>query len=424
MQITGMKYGAPLIRMANFPLPIILEANATLDEVEQLIKKRGRCVVKPVFYGGVGKKGKAGLVKIVSSAVEAMDAKKKLFFAEHFFHNQVTHANGVTFEEFIPSSYEIYFSLSVSTVTRKVNFTLTHNGGVDIEELGEDEIIERSFDPITGLKSYHINDALSELGAPKEIISPLVQYLPRLWNLYNDFGFTMLEINPIRMMQEGGRLLPIACDFKAQFDRDNPQWERLNLPPEVFQTGVSPFEAEVNQLRTYRGQSDVVVINEQGTVTSFMFGGGANSAATEILSQKATISSDFGGNPPYEKMYDIARIVYKYWLAQSNVLLIIGGKANNTDIFSTFKAMFDALRDYAAQNGRPDIYVVVGRGGPNLIKGMAYGRDILNRLEIPYKFFGYDSSMVEVVQYAVDLDNWFMESRSHTHFKVMPGGVA
>jgi hypothetical protein len=121
-------------------------------------------------------------------------------------------------------------------------------------------------------------------------------------------------------------------------------------------------------------------------------------------------------------MYEIARIVYKYWLNQSNVLLIIGGKANNTDIFSTFKAMFDALREHIGKHGKPDIYVVVGRGGPNLIKGMAYARDILKSLEIPYKFFGYDSSMVEVVQYAVDLDNWFMEKNSHTTFKIMQQG--
>jgi len=153
------------------------------------------------------------------------------------------------------------------------------------------------------------------------------------------------------------------------------------------------------------------VINPYGTVTSFMFGGGANSAATEILSEKATISSDFGGNPPYEKMYDIARIVYKYWLKQSNVLLIIGGKANNTDIFVTFKAMFDALKDYVNKNGKPDIYVVVGRGGPNLIKGMSYARDILDGFSIPYKFFGYDSSMVEVVQYAADLDDWLAKEK-------------
>ena len=156
----------------------------------------------------------------------------------------------------------------------------------------------------------------------------------------------------------------------------------------------------------------MVIINPQGTVTSFMFGGGANSASTEILGDKATISTDFGGNPPYEKMYKIARIVFHHWLAQSHVLLIIGGKANNTDIFVTFKGMFDALRDHIAQSGRPDIYVVVGRGGPNLIKGMAYARDILDRLELPYTFFGYDTSIVDVVQYAVEMDNWLATKKS------------
>jgi len=337
MQITGMKFGRALLQLADFPIPKILDSDATLEQVEELLGKEGKCVVKPVFYGGVGKKGKAGLVKIASSALEAMAAKRKLYFAEHTFHNREIQANGVTFEEFIPSSYEVYFNLSVSTITRKVNFTLTHHGGVDIEELPPEKIYQSSFDPITGLKSYHIIDALSELKAPREIISPLAQYLPRLWNLYNDFGFIMLEINPVRIPRIGSRLVPVACDFKAQFDRDNPEVQRLNLPDEVFQTDLSPFEEEINQLRTYQGQSDVVVINPHGTITAYMFGGGANSAATEMLSQKATISSDFGGNPPYDKMYEIARIVFKYGLRQSNVLLIIGGKANNTDIFVTLK---------------------------------------------------------------------------------------
>ena len=153
---------------------------------------------------------------------------------------------------------------------------------------------------------------MSDLDAPSEIISPLVQFLPKLWNLYNDFGFTTLELNPIRMEKMGKKYVPVACDFKAQFDQDNPHWQRLQLPPEIFHANLSEFEAEINKLRTYQGQSDVVVINPKGTITSFMFGGGANSAATEVLSQKATISSDFGGNPPYEKMYQIASIVYKY----------------------------------------------------------------------------------------------------------------
>jgi len=61
----------------------------------------------------------------------------------------------------------------------------------------------------------------------------------------------------------------------------------------------------------------------------------------------------------------------------------------------------------------------MGRGGPRLIKGMSYARDILDSLEIPYKFFGYDSSMVEVVQYAVDLDDWYRKNKNITDFKIM-----
>ncbi len=411
MQITGMKYGAPILKITEFPVPEILDSNATLDTIEALIKKRGKCVVKPIFYGGVGKKGKAGLVRIVNTAAEALQAKHDLYFAEHVFNNRHIRANGVTFEEFIPSDYEIYFNLNTSTVTRRASFTLTHHGGVDIEELPAYMIARRSFNSITGLKAYHIIDALSELNAPQEIMSPLVQYLPKLWCLYNDFGFTTLEVNPIRMEKVNGRYMPVACDFKAQFDKDNLLWKRLNLPMEIFHYNISEFETEINQLRTYQGQSDVVVINANGTITPFMFGGGANSAATEVLSQRTTISSDFGGNPPYEKMYKIAKIVYKHWFKQSNVLLIIGGKANNTDIFVTFKGMFDALRDHVAEFGKHNIYVVVGRGGPNLIKGFAYAANILNNLEMPYKFFGYDSSMLEVIQYAVDIDKWMQEEK-------------
>ena len=91
---------------------------------------------------------------------------------------------------------------------------------------------------------------------------------------------------------------------------------------------------------------------------------------TEVLGDDAIISSDFGGNPPYEKMKEVARICFKHWLKQTNVLFIIGGKSNNTDIFETFRAMADALREHFSKHGPTPLYVVVGRGGPNLVRGM------------------------------------------------------
>ena len=37
---------------------------------------------------------------------------------------------------------------------------------------------------------------------------------------------------------------------------------------------------------------------------------------------------------------------------------------------------------------------------------MAYMRDTLENLKLPYRIFGHDSAMSEVVNYALDIDMW------------------
>jgi len=401
MQVTGMLYGAKLLEFVDFPTAEVLGPDASEEQIKALIDRHGSVFVKPVFKGGVGKKGKAGLIGRAADLKTALKEKERLYFAEHRVGHAVAKANGVTFEGAVPAEHEVYFSLSDSTHFRAPTMTLTHHGGMDIEELDKRLVAQIPFEALTGLKAFVVANALSELNAPKEIISPLVQNLPKLWELFHDFGMTTLELNPIRMRTDAkGRLTPVACDFKCGFDRDDPRWRRLDLPAELFAVDYSDFEHEINQLRTYQGQSDVYVINETGTILAPTFGGGANSLVTEMLGDDAIISSDFGGNPPYAKMKEVARICFKHWLAQANVLFIIGGKSNNTDIFETFRAMADALREHFSQHGPSPVYVVVGRGGPNLIRGMGVMRDTCEALGLPYRMFGFDSDMSEVVNYA------------------------
>jgi succinyl-CoA synthetase beta subunit len=407
MQVTGMLHGARLLQLVGFPTAEVLGPDANDDEIKGLIERHKQVFIKPVFRGGVGKKGKAGLLGRVSDLKSALKEKERLYFAEHRHGNQFAKANGVTFEGGVPSEHEIYFSLTDSTEYRAPTMTLTHHGGMDIEELDSSQVARVPFSPLTGLKAFVVANALSALDAPKEIISPLVQHLPNLWDLFHDYGMTTLELNPIRMRADKrGRLTPVACDFKCGFDRDDPRWQRLNLPPHLFAADTSPFEQEINTLRTYQGQSDVYVINEKGTILAPTFGGGANSLVTQMLGDDAIISSDFGGNPPYEKMKAVASICFKHWLKQSNVLFIIGGKSNNTDIFETFRAMADALREHFGKHGPSPLYVVVGRGGPNLVRGMAVLRDTCEALGLPYASFGFDSAMSEVVDYARKVDGW------------------
>jgi succinyl-CoA synthetase beta subunit len=407
MQVTGMLYGSKLLQFVGFPTSEVLGPSASEEEIKALIERYGSVFVKPVFKGGVGKKGKAGLLGRASDLKTALKEKERLYFVEHRHGNQFAKANGVTFEGAVPAEHEVYFSIADSTHFRAPTMTLTHHGGMDIEEVDKKLVANVPFDPLTGLKAFVVANALSELNAPKEIISPLVQQLPKLWELFHDFGMTTLELNPIRMRPDRqGRLTPVACDFKCGFDRDDPRWQRLDLPPHVFAVDYSDFEQEINQLRTYQGQSDVYVINSGGAILAPTFGGGANSLVTEMLGDDAIISSDFGGNPPYEKMKEVARICFKHWLAQTNVLFIIGGKSNNTDIFETFRAMADALREHFSRHGPTPLYVVIGRGGPNLVRGMAVMRDTMEALGLPYRIFGFDSDMSEVVEYARKVNDW------------------
>jgi succinyl-CoA synthetase beta subunit len=407
MQLTGMLHGSKLLEFVDFPAAEVLGPEASEDEISALIEKRGSVFVKPIFKGGVGKKGKSGLIGRAADLKTALQEKERLYFVEHRVGNVVSKAQGVTFEGAVPAEHEVYFALSDSTRFRAPTITLTHKGGIAIEELEKQHVAEVPFEALTGLKAFVVANALTDIGAPREIISPLVQNLPKLWELFHHYGLTTLELNPIRMSPgRGGRLVPVACDFKCGFDRDDPRRERLNLPASLFAGDYSDFEHEINQLRTYQGQSDVFVINPKGTILAPTFGGGANSLVTQALGDDAIISSDFGGNPPYDKMHDVARICFKYWLAQSNVLFIIGGKSNNTDIYETFRAMADALREHFGAHGPTPLYVVVGRGGPNLVRGMGAMRDTVEALGLPYRFFGFDSAMSEVVNYALAADRW------------------
>ena len=409
MQITGMLWGRKLLDLVEFPHSAVRGPEISVDEIKDMIKAHGEVFIKPVFKGGVGKKGKSGLIGRVNNITDALKEKERLYFATLKTENDVAKADGVTYEGAVPAKHEVYFSISDSTIFRAPTMTITHHGGVEIEELEPEKIATVPFDPLTGLKAFHVSNALTKLGAPTEIISPLVQNLPKLWDLYNNYGMIMLELNPIRMMPLKGRLIPVACDFKCAFDQDDPAWKRLHLPSHVFASDYSEFEQEINQLRTYQGQSDVFVINDSGAITAPTFGGGANAMVTELLGEEATISSDFGGNPPYVKMNEISRITFKYWLPQSNILFIIGGKANNTDIYETFRAMGDGLKWYFQTYGPIPLFVVVGRGGPNVIRGMAYLRDVLETLGLPYRFFGHDSAMSEVINYALKINEWMKD---------------
>ncbi len=164
MQITGMLYGAKLLEHVGFPAAEVLGPDASEAAIRDLIRRHGTIFVKPLFKGGVGKKGKAGLIGKATDLKGALAEKERLYFVEHRHGNAVAKAFGVTFEGGVPAEHEVYFSITDATEFRAPTMTLTHKGGVAIEELDKGSVARLPFEALTGLKAFVVANALTEIG--------------------------------------------------------------------------------------------------------------------------------------------------------------------------------------------------------------------------------------------------------------------
>ena len=111
MQITGMLYGSQLLKHVDFPATEVLGPGASEDEIQGLIDRHKLIFIKPLFRGGVGKKGKAGLVGRAGDLKTALREKERLYFVEHRRRHSLAKANGVTFEAGVPADHEVYFAI-------------------------------------------------------------------------------------------------------------------------------------------------------------------------------------------------------------------------------------------------------------------------------------------------------------------------
>jgi len=211
----------------------------------------------------------------------------------------------------------------------------------------------------------------------------------------------MCEVNPWRIAPDGH---PCACDFKAIFDEANFKFKNLGLELHEYPADKTPFEEEMDAwaASSHQGQAHVAELGGE-MILPILFGGGASTIVVETLTQNGgspLFLSDFGGNPPYERMFGTARICFEHNLARASLILILGGKANNTLIDVTFKAVADALVAYVEEHGPISTPVVIGRGGPRLMQGLLTMKDTLDALGLPYVIFGPDTPVTQVAEYA------------------------
>ena len=399
VQITELTFLNQLAHRFDLRVPEHLEAGASRHDLREALKRwGGKGVVKAdVMAGG---RGKAGAVKVVDDVREAIAELRRLGSADI----RGMQARTAYITQFIAAELQVYSAITYDSRYLGPSLTLSMKGGVDIEAVEDEDKRTMPVHVFKGLDAYQASQLLQDLGCPKPAISALSRALVSLWDMFISTGMRMCEVNPWRI---GPDHVPYPCDFKAVFDEENYKFKEADIQMPEYPEAVTEFEEEMASwdASSYRGQAHVSELGGD-LVLPIMFGGGASTIIAETLETaggRPIFLSDFGGNPPYERMFGTAERCFRYHLAKASTLLILGGKANNTLIDVTFQAIGDALAAYVEQHGRVEIPVIIGRGGPRMVPGFIAMREILESLGLPYVIFGHDTPVTLVAEYAAEL---------------------
>ena len=398
VHITELTFLSQLAHRFGLPVPEHLEATAARSKLREAMGRWGKGVVKAdVMSGG---RGKAGAVAVVDAVAEAIRELKRLSAVQV----QGQPARTAYITEYVPAKLQVYSAITYDSRCIGPSLTLSLKGGVDIESVGEQDKRTLPVDVFKGLDAYQASDMLTSLDCPRKLVSPLSRALVTFWDMFISTGMRMCEVNPWRIDEKGGIY---ACDFKAILDEANYKVKNPDLKLPEYPETITEFEEEMAawDASSHRGQAHVSDLDGR-LVLPMLFGGGASTIVAETLDAAGgspIFLSDFGGNPPYERMFGTAKRCFHHYLDSASLLLILGGKANNTRIDATFKAIGDALIDYFQTHGPVNIPVIIGRGGPGMVQGFFAIRDTLESLRLPYVIFGHDTPLTLVAEYAARL---------------------
>ena len=380
------------------PAPEFVVEPVNQSEVKNKLQAWGSGIIKPDVLAG--KRGKAGAVHKVSDYREAMQLLKKV---------AATEVGGLQprtsyMVQAVPADMELFSAITYNSKFLSPSFTVSLKGGMDIESIPDPDKVTIPVDVFRGLNAYQTSETLSKLGMQGKLNSSLARCFVNQWDMFISTGMQTCEINPWRVTKNEKIF---ACDFKATFDENNFKFRDIGFEFPEYPSIEEAFDEEMRvwSASSHQGQAHVSSLGGK-RILPLLFGGGASTIIIETLAQcggDPIFLSDFGGNPPYERMKKTAAICFRHKLADASLLLILGGKANNTQIDVTFAAIADALEEWVSQHSPINIPVVIGRGGPGLVQGFAVIKKTLENLNLPYVIFGPDTPITLVAAYAAKL---------------------
>ncbi len=359
-----------IFKKYKIPVPRYVFSAEMNDAVRQFVDKEPGVVIKSMVL--VGKRGKAGAVKVVSDKSQVEKVFSDLATREVYGERSI----GALVEEKLDIEKEFYLSVTYSTKDRAPAIIFSEHGGMDVEEIDPKLIHTYIVSDVRSVYPYQIRQFLAGIGfSDKELLRPLSEVIVNVYNAFWGSESRLLEINPLVVARSGDKRKIVAADAVVILDDD------ASVNPAVVYGARSAQGRPLTQR-----EQDAILIDQgdhrgkagsyvelDGDIAMMTFGGGGSTVTAETAIEaglRIANLTDIGGNPPAEKMYRISRII----LSKPGLkgVLVCGGTASNTRIDVTLgEGLAKALDDMNAE-GKLDknLVWVVRRSGPEYVKGL------------------------------------------------------
>jgi succinyl-CoA synthetase beta subunit len=278
-------------------------------------------VVKAQIHAGG--RGKGGGVKIAKSVNEVGELASKMLGMK-----LVTHQTGpegrivrrLLIEETLPIEKELYLGILVDRAEGKPVFMASAAGGMDIEQVAEenpDAILKQYIDPGMDLQAFQARKIAFALGLKGPQINPAVQFLSSLYRAFLSTDSSLLEINPF-ITTTDGRLF--ALDAKITFD-DNALFRHSDLRELRDITEEDPLEVEASKY-------SLNYIKLEGSVGCMVNGAGLAMATMDIIKYAGGMPANFldvGGGANSEQVAHAFEILLSDKSVKAVLINIFGG---------------------------------------------------------------------------------------------------
>ena len=204
---------------------------------------------------------------------------------------------------------EYYCSVLLDRATSKITFMVSTEGGMDIEEVAEenpDAITKLAIDPVEGitdLDAKALADALGLEGAAKESAIP---FFKNLYKCYMELDASIVEINP--MIVSGDEVM--ALDAKFNFDPN-----ALFRHPEIAELRD---ESEEDANEKIAADNELSYVRLDGNIGCMVNGAGLAMSTMDIIKLKGGEPANFldvGGGATAERV----TVAFKIILSDPNV---------------------------------------------------------------------------------------------------------